>query len=360
MKRILNSLATIGAVGLLAACQDQQHAEAPPAPRPVLSIIVAPQAEQTVGFSGTVEARYRSDLGFRVLGRIVSRDASVADVVRKGQRLATLDPVAYQLAVRSAQADLASVTAQLENAAATEARQRTLLQQNITSEAQFEAARQARESAEAGVTRAKANLAKAEEQLGYTELRADFDGVVTAVTAEPGQVVQPGQTVVSLARPDVREAVIDLPETIGRGLSPGARFDVALQLDPSIRATGSVREVAPQADPVTRTVRVRITLDKPPESFRIGTTVTATVTTQAAPGIELPASALLEKDGRTMVWTVDPAAKTVSTRDVTIAGRNGSSIRIANGLESGTRVVTAGVNSLTPGQTVKIADESSR
>ncbi|HYD70409.1 efflux RND transporter periplasmic adaptor subunit [Azospirillum sp.] len=357
MKPVLTSLAAMGAVGLLAACQDQKHDEAP-VPRPVLSIVVASQSERIVGFSGTVEARYRSDLGFRVLGRIVSRDANVADLIQKGERLATLDPVAYQLAVRSAQADLASATAQLENAAATEARQRTLLQQNITSEAQFDVARQARESAEAGVSRARANLAKAQEQLGYTDLRADFDGVVTAVGAEPGQVVQPGQTVVSVARPDVREAIIDLPESVGRGLSQGTRFDVALQLDPSIRSTGSVREIAPQADPVTRTVRVRITLDKPPESFRIGTTVTAMVTTQALPGIELPASAVLERDGRTLVWIVDPATKTVSPQDVSIAARNGSSIRIANGLTPSARVVTAGVNSLTPGQTVKIADET--
>ncbi len=357
MKRILTSLAALGAVGLLAACQDEQHAEAPVV-RPVLSVVVTPQAERTVGFAGTVEARFKSDLGFRVLGRIISRDANVADIVEKGQRLATLDPVTYRLAVQSAQADLASATAQLENAAATEARQRTLLQQNITSEAQFEAARQARESAEAGVTRAQANLAQAEEQLGYTELRADFDGVVTAVGAELGQVVQPGQTVASVARADIREAVIDLPESIGRGLTSGARFDVALQLDPAIRTTGSVREIAPQADPTTRSVRVRITLDKPPESFRLGTTVTAAVATQASPGIELPVSALMERDRRTMVWIVDPATKTVSTKDVTVAAWNGSSVQIANGLTSGTRVVTAGVNSLSSGQTVKIADES--
>ena len=137
MKPILTSLAALGMVGLLAACQEEQHAEAP-APRPVLSVVVAPQTARTVGFAGTVEPRYKSDLGFRVLGRIVSRDVNVGDVVKKGQRLATLDPLAYQLAVRSAQADLASATARLENAAATETRQRTLLQQNIATQAQFE------------------------------------------------------------------------------------------------------------------------------------------------------------------------------------------------------------------------------
>ena len=225
----------------------------------------------------------------------------------------------------------------------------------MPTQAQYDAARESRETAEAGVTSAKANLDKAEEQLGYTELRADFDGVVTATAAELGQVVQPGQTVVTVARPDIREAVVDLPDSIGRELKPGDRLDIALQVDPSVQAAGSVREIAPQADPTTRTLRVRITLASPPESFRLGTTITATVTTQAAPGIELPASALLERDGKTMVWVVDPATRTVSTRDVTIAARDGSSVRVLDGLTSGTRVITAGVHSLTPSQTVKIA-----
>lgn len=356
MRSVLPVLAALAAAGLV-ACREKRPAEAP-APRPVLSVVVAPHAARVVGFAGTVEPRYKSDLGFRVLGRVVGREVNVADLVHKGQRLAALDPVAYQLAVRSAQADLASATAQAENAAATEARQRTLRQQNIATEAQLEAARQARESAEAGVIRARANLDKAEEQLGYTELRADFDGVVTAVEAQLGQVVQPGQIVASVARPDVREAVVDLPEAVGRTLRPGARFAVALQLDPLVRASGSVREIAPRADPATRTLRVRITLDEPPASFRLGTTITATVATPAPPGLELPASSLLERDGRTLVWVVDPAARTVATREVTLAPRDGSSVRVLGGLEPGTRVVTAGVHSLTPGQEVRIEDET--
>ena len=144
MKPILGSLIAVSMVSLLVACQEQQHAAAP-APRPVLSIIVAAQTMRSVGFAGTVEPRYKSDLGFRVLGRIVSRDVNVGDVVTEDERLATLDSVAYQLAVRSAQSDLASATARLENATATEARQRALLDQNIANQAQFDAARQARD-----------------------------------------------------------------------------------------------------------------------------------------------------------------------------------------------------------------------
>ncbi|QEL23840.1 efflux RND transporter periplasmic adaptor subunit [Bosea sp. F3-2] len=355
MNPILISLTVLGSAALLSGCKEEHHAEVP-ALRPVLSVVVTPQTARTLGFAGTVEPRYKSDIGFQVLGRIVSRDVNVGDAVKKGDRLARLDPVAYELAVRSAHADLASASARLENAAATEARQRKLLSQDISNQAQFDAATQVHESALAGITRATAELEKAEEQLSYTELHADFDGVVTTVAAEPGQVVQPGQTVVSVARPEIREAVVDVPESVGRDLKPQARFDIALQVDPSVRAAGSVREIAPQADPATRTRRVRITLDSPAKSFRLGTTITATVTTPASPGIELPATALLELDGKTLVWVVDPATRSVSTQDVTIAARDRSFVRILDGLAAGSRVVVAGVNSLTPGQTIKIPD----
>ncbi|KPF67383.1 hemolysin secretion protein D [Bosea sp. AAP35] len=355
MKPVLISLTVLGAAALLAGCNEEQHAKAP-SPRPVISVVATPQTARSWGFAGTVEPRYTSDIGFQVLGRIVSRDVNVGDVVKQGDRLARLDPVAYELAVRSAQADLASASARLDNADATEARQRKLLSQDISNQAQFDAATQVLESAKAAVTRARADLDKAREQLGYTELRADFDGVVITVEAELGQVVQPGQTVVSVARPDIREAVVDLPESIGRDLKAQMRFDIALQVDPSVKTTGSVREIAPQADPATRTRRVRITLDNPARSFRLGTTINATVTQQVSPGIELPPTALLERDGKTMVWVVDPATRTVSIQEVTLTARDRSVVRILDGLTAGTRVVTAGVNSLTPGQTVKIPD----
>lgn len=358
MKAFRMSLA-LGATLALAACQEQP-AEPPPPVRPVLSVVAAPQASQELGFAGTVEPQIQSSLGFRVLGRMVARTVNVGDTVKKGGQLAALDPMTFELAMRSSQAEVSNAQAQLENATATETRQRTLLEQGTTTQAQFEAAQQAREAAAAAVARARANLAKVQEQLGYTQLRADFDGVVTAVEAEVGQVVQPGQTVVTLARPDIREAVVDVPEDINGSLRSGARFEVALQLDPSVRATGRVREIAPQADPATRTRRVRITLDNPPASFRLGTTVTAVLGTTNTPRIELPASALLERDGKTMVWVIDPATKTVSPQDVKVAARDERSFRVAEGIAPGTRVVTAGVNSLTPGQQVKISDEASQ
>jgi RND family efflux transporter MFP subunit len=173
-------------------------------------------------------------------------------------------------------------------------------------------------------------------------------------------VVQPGQPVVTVARPDIREAVIDVPVDQNRNLKRGSHFEVALQLDPSVRVSGQVREIGPQADPATRTRRVRIMLDNPPESFRLGTTVTAFLASEIESGIVLPASALLERDGKTMIWVVDREASTVSPREVEISARNERSFQVVEGISAGTRVVTAGVNSLTPGQSVKIPDEVPR
>jgi RND family efflux transporter MFP subunit len=344
---------------LAAGCERHQEQAVPPI-RPVLSVVVQAHSSRSLGFAGTVEPRYRASLGFRVLGRIIARDVNVGDTVTKDQRLAAIDPVALELAVRAAEADLANALAQLANATATETRQQILLTQNTTTTAQFELAQQAREAAAASVARARASLSKAREQLGYAELRAEFDGVVTGIEAEVGQVVSAGQTVVTIARPDIREAVVDIPEDVDDSLQPGTRFDVALQIDPAIRAAGRVREIAPQADPATRTRRVRITLDDPPANLRLGTTVTATLTTPAKTEIELPASALSESDGKPMVWVVDPSSRTVSSREVRVARRDGGRVQIADGLAPGTRVVTAGVRSLTPGQQVKIPEEASR
>jgi RND family efflux transporter MFP subunit len=300
-------------------------------------------------------------LSFRVIGRVITRDVDVGDLVRKGQRVAALDPTALELAVRSQRAALSNAQAQLTNASATEDRQQTLRDRAVSSPATFEAAEQTRIAAQAEVVRAQSSLTKAQEQLGYAQLESDFDGVVTAVSAEVGQVVSAGETVVTVAQPDVREAMVDIPESVNGAVKPGTEFDVALQLDERIRVTGTVREVAPEADSVTRSRRGRITLENPPDTFRLGTTVTAAIRegTDSPSLVRLPLSALLERDGQSMVFVIDEATSIIAERPVTIASKDENSITLSSGLGPGTRVVTAGVNSLSAGQKVKIQNGAS-
>jgi RND family efflux transporter MFP subunit len=297
-------------------------------------------------------------LGFQVFGRLVARDVSIGDIVTKGARLAAIDPAVQQIGVRSAQASLNSAQAQLANATAAEERQRTLLGERVIAQAQYDLVQQNVATAAANVTQAKDKLAKAQDELGYTQLYATVDGVVTGRSAEVGQTVNAGQTVVTVARPDVREAVFDVPDAIATALPPAAEFKVVWDLNPTFSATGKVREIAPQADATTRTRRVRLSLTNPPDEFLLGTTILASRTVSVPPQIDLPASALVERDGKTMVWIVDPRARTVALREVKLSGRDAGSISVTGGLSAGERVVTAGVHSLSPGQSVKIIEAS--
>ena len=326
--------------------------------RPVLSAVVERQVGASASFAGTIEPRYSASLAFRVLGRVITRDVNAGDSIKKGARLAALDPVPFDLAVRDARAGLANAEAQLTNALASERRLKTLFEEKHIPPQQLEAAQQARAAAEAGVTQARSVLDKAIEQRSYTELSAEFDGVVTAVNFEVGQVVSAGQPVVTVARPDVREAVIDVPDDAATSLGEGSPFEVALLIAPSVRSGGRVREIAPRVDVLTHSQRVKIALDNPPADFRLGTNITAYALEQSTGHVKIPAAALFEQDGKQAVWIVDPAARTVSLREVKISSRGSEAAIVTAGLNSGDRVVTAGVHSLASGQSVRIPEET--
>ena len=347
----------------LAACQPSQEEPGPPPVRPVLTALAEPTESVLFGpFAGTVEPRYQSQLGFQIGGRVVARDVTVGDVVKKGQRLAALDPIVSRFDLTRAEAELADAQAQSENAAATEARTRRLTEGGNVTQAQLDAAVARRDTAQARLAQASASLQKARDQIGYTELHADFDGVVTQRLAEIGQVVSPGQGIVTLARPETREAVVDIPETLVGAMPQDGVFTVALQSAPEVTARGRVREIAPFADTGTRTRRIRMTLEHPGPAFRLGATITVSLIRPTARRFLLPATALLDADGRRSVWIVSEAAggqRQVTRRDVTLAAEpdGGPRIAVGGGLQPGERIVVAGVRSLSDGQSVRLPDE---
>jgi RND family efflux transporter MFP subunit len=345
---------TFASALLLAGCQ--QETKAPEPVRPVLSVVLEPSSSNSTVAVGVVEPRYKTNLAFRVLGRLTARPVYVGDLVSEGQPVGIIDSTALELAVRFARAELAKAEAQLATAKATEERQRTLITSDATTKQTLDNAEQARAGAEASVARADANLTKAVEQLGYARLKADFAGVVTAVGAEVGQVVSPGQNVVTVAGPDIREAVVDIGEDFPVPLEIGLPFTVGLQLLPAVQVEGKIREIAPQADPVTRLRRVRIALANPPDSFRLGATVAAKLDKEQTPILRLPASAVLAKDGANFVWVVDQPASTVSLHKVDLA-TDQVGARVTGGLAPGTHIVTAGIHSLKQGQQVRIEQD---
>ncbi|WP_237050484.1 efflux RND transporter periplasmic adaptor subunit [Microvirga ossetica] len=340
-------------LGLLGACQ---QAEAPPPDiRPVKTITVERRAdEQSVSLTGQIRAQDEVSLAFRTDGRMLERPVNIGDQVKPGQVVARLDPQNQQNALRSAQASLSAAQGQLTQARNTFERQQGLLQKGYTTRAQFDDAQQARQTAEAQVDSAQAQLRNAQDQLGYTELQADAPGTVTAKGAEPGEVVKAGQMIVQVARQGGRDAVFDVPAHLVRMGPRQATITIVLADDPSVKATGRVREVAPQADPVTRTYQVKIGLTDPPAAMRLGSTVVGRASATSGEVIEVPATALTEANGRPAVWVVDPATQTVALRNIDVVRYDPASVTVSQGIEAGDVVVTAGVQALRPGQKVRL------
>jgi membrane fusion protein, multidrug efflux system len=356
MRKLALTITAVACLTLTTAGCKQETA-APEPVRPVVTVVVEPTVPGSAVAVGTVEPRYTTNIGFQVFGRLTARPVNVGDLVEEGQILAALDSTTLELAVQSARADLSRSTARLANAKATEDRKRTLIVSDSTTKANLDDAEYARAGAEASVARAQANLTKALEQLGYAQLKAEFAGVVTAVSADVGQVVSPGQTIATVARPDVREAVVDVGPDFPVALQVDLPFSVSLQLAPAIQVPGRIREIAPEADRTTRMRRIRIALLDPPPSFRLGSTVSATLSEAPSKDLHVPASAVLSKGGESFVWVVDQPTGRVSLRKVALSADAGG-MRIDAGVRPGTRVVTAGVHSLEQGQQVRIEGDS--
>jgi RND family efflux transporter MFP subunit len=353
--RFLVVAGTIASALAMAGCK--QEAKAPEPVRPVLSAVLQPAATDSTMAVGTVQPRYETNLGFRVLGRLITRPVNVGDLVAEGQTIAAIDPTALELAVRSAKADLSKAEALLDNAIGTEERKRILIKSDATTRQTLDDAEQIRAGAQASTARARANLAKAIEQLGYTWVKADFAGVVTAVSAEVGQVVSPGQSVVTVARLDAREAVVDLGPDFPVPLTVSLGFTISPQLLPAVQVQGQIREIAPQADQVTRMRRVRIALNDPPESFRLGSTITARLSSGHSSILRMPASAVLKEGAETFVWVIDDPTSRVSLQKVDLS-EDERGIRVTGGLTAGARVATAGIHSLKQGQQVRIEQDA--
>jgi membrane fusion protein, multidrug efflux system len=326
-----------------------------PDPRPVRTVTVESRADgETVSFTGQIRAKDQVNLAFRLDGRMVERHPGVGDVIEAGQVVAKLDSQNEQNALRSAEANLASAQAALTQARLTFGRQQELLKNGWTSRARFDDAQEALRTAEAQVESAEAQGRIARDRLGYTILRADSPGAVTATGADAGEVVKAGQMIVQLAGQGNLDAVFDIPEQLIRTGPRDPAVGLALSDDAQVLATGYVRQVAPQADSATRTFQVKVAINNPPEGMRLGSTVTGRIKLAAPEGVEVPASALTEGNGRPAVWVVDRQSQTVALRPVDVVRYDPASVVISRGLEKGDVVVTAGVQMLRPGQKVRL------
>jgi RND family efflux transporter MFP subunit len=340
---------------VLVGCKPE---DTPDALRLVRALIVdAKSVREDRQAIGEVKPRYESDLSFRVAGKVLSRLIDIGASVKQGATLATLDTQDYQNRLRSAEADVNSAEAALVEAQGAEARQAKLLKDGWTTRATYDTALRNFRTAEAKLAAARANLDLTRDQLNYTELKADFDGVITAVGAEAGQNVNAGQMVVKLARPDDRDGVFNIAEAAFADVSDAHPEVIVWPLtNPSLTVEGVVREISPVADPATRTYTVKVTLKNPPPQLRFGTSVGARLKGKPALAVALPLSALFEKNGSPAVWVLDQPSSSLTLRPITVARYEANTVVIASGLIKGDIVVTAGVNTLTAGQKVQLAE----
>jgi RND family efflux transporter MFP subunit len=353
----IGSFMVIAALAVLPGCKDAdvQKTEI----RPVRTVIVDPKPiDDDREAIGEIKPRYESDLGFRVAGKVSSRTVDIGATVKSGEALAHLDEQDFQNKLRSAEADVTSAQAVLSEAQGTEDRQKQLIEKAVTTQAKLDEAIRNRRTAEAKLQSAKAALNLAQDELTYTVLNADFDGIVTAVGAENGQVVNAGQIIVRLAKPTDVDAVFNISESTVRGRLPTDRVQIAVNLlsNPEIETLGEVREISPVADPTTRTFQVKVTLDKPPAAMRFGSSVRGRLRVTTAPVVVLPGSALADQGGKPAVWVFDQPSSEVKLTPISVSRFEKDRFIVGEGLSKGQIVVTAGVNRLREGQKVRLLE----
>ena len=311
--------------------------------------------EQEVTYTGDVRARWETALGFRVPGKIVARLVEVGQQVKTGQVLARLDPEDQKLSAEAAKQQLMAARSDFQQAKADLVRYKELVDKGFISAAEFDRRKTTYQTAAARLEQATAQLELNRNQTEYTTLRADHDGVVTAVLAEVGQVVSAGQAVVKTARLDEKEVAVNVPENRLVELRAAKDADVSLWASPGKIYKGRIREISPSADNVTRTYTVKVTVLDPDASVQLG--MTANVRLRGGLRAEvarLPLTALFQKGDEAAVWVIDPKTQQVTLKPVLVGRYTQDYVTVVSGLNDGDLIVRAGVHKLNQGEKVRI------
>jgi multidrug efflux system membrane fusion protein len=348
----------LAAAILLSACHHREPEQYEDV-RPVWVATVS-HSKGTVGaaYSGEIRARHEHKAGFRVGGKITERLVDVGDKVAAGQVLMRLDPqdAALNLAAYSAQADSAESRLAKDSADLTRAEE--LFRKKFISQAELDQNRMLVRQSSAQLRSATAQRAMAANQRGYTELRAERAGVVTAIYAEAGQTVGVSQAVLAISEAGEREIVVSVPESRVAELKPGRAMQVTAWTKPDKVYAARLRELAPDTDSVTRTYIARATILEPDDNLRLGMTATLNLSdVEGEAAIRLPLTAVTDQ-GKPTVWVVDPKTERVRQRPVKLLAVEDDTALISGGLQDGERVVTAGVHMLHTDQKVRVAARS--
>ena len=337
---------------LLTACNKPP---APPEPlRPVKTVRASMESGETaLNLPGEVRARHEAPLSFRVGGKIVECKVNLGDAVQHGQVLARLEPNDYELAAQAGAAGAAEARSASLLADAELARYRALREKGFVSVAALEQKQAVADAARARLDALSSAHTGQSRQVNYTTLSAESDGIVTAHNCNAGQMTGAGQPVLHLAQSGEKEILVHLPEAELARFRSTAGFTVSLNALPDKSYKGTLRELAGAADPATRTYAARIAVGDADALVQLG--MSATVRMQAAGelAIRLPLSAVIGRDGKSLVWQVDKAG-IVHATPITVAAIEGNRVRVASGLAEGDTVVVAGADLLRDGEKVKL------
>src|SRR5712692_3438975 len=342
----------------LAGCNELAAEKVAPS-RPVLVATVHYEPESPErSFVGTIKPRIETDMGFRVPGKVAKRLVEVGQTVDVGQPLATLDEVDLKLQAEQADAEFHAATGVLAQAAAAETRAKDLRVKGWTTDAQLDQAKAAADEARARLNRAERSVELTKNSLSYATLVADTRGVVTATLIDAGQVVASGQTAIRVARFAEKEAVVSIPETLVGRAKDGAA-SVTLWSEPDKKYAAKLREVAPSADPATRTYLAKFSLPDAGETVSLGMTATLTLADPATTRVaRLPLSALFSQGGEPSLYIVD-AKGDVALKPVTVKSYETNNVVISGGVDEGAKVVALGVQKLDPAQKVRVVSSLS-
>jgi membrane fusion protein, multidrug efflux system len=349
------SVLLLGALAL-SACTEEK-AETKPEIRSVKVVEIATTTNtRELEYSGSVKSRTEMNLGFRVAGKVTERLVDIGDRVKPGDVLARMDPTDYRLAVNSATANLAAAEKAVETTDLANKRAHALYKKDAVPKAQVEQAQLTYDQAVSTRDAAAAALDQAKNQMSYADLKSDRDGIVTAVSADRGQVVAAGTPVLTVVADDQKEVLIAVPENDIAEFAIGKQVKARFWSDDKLVLSGKVREVSGSADPQSRTFSVRVSL---PNDQRVLLGMTATVVAEVTDGadkVTVPLSALAEKNGDKIVWTVDRTAATVHSRSIKVADFTDDGVGVSDGLKPGDIVVSAGTQFMTENLKVKLPD----
>jgi RND family efflux transporter MFP subunit len=323
-----------------------------PAPIPRAVLVQAASSANTGSniYTGEIRARHETDLGFRVAGKMIARLVDAGAEIKPGQPLAKLDPADLLLSANAAKAQLVAAESDLATARADRDRYQGLLTQKFVSQAAFDAKENAYKSANGRAEQARAQSQISGNQAAYGTLSSEYPAIVTAVLAEPGQVLTAGQAVMRVARPEEKEVLIAVPESRIAELKSAKKLTIQLWAAPTIAMDGELRELSPAADPATRTYAARIRVINPPPEVRLGMTARVAIGNAISEQQVVPLSAVVDQGKGPLVWVVVDGKATPRPVKVSQFGEAGA--MISEGLATGELVIITGTNKLVPGQAV--------